>query len=309
MGNKSSSGKRNRLEPSTNSFLFGANIFNTKRRWSESPLFVAVDANDSQRVRQLLKNGHNIDKKDINGLTALHLAALNGSEDCVELLIQFNPRLMCCSLRQTPLHFAALNGNKHIINSLIDYGSVINVKDAMGSTPLGCAVDVDNCEAVVTLLRRGAVLHPHICLSALQKGFTKTFQVLINFKPKIINSINLKDFCFTRVTVPGLKLLFFAGLPFDATFVSQLQPMEWSDFCLGGRIRLPPEHYDRNKDMMAFESFSQWLAQSDQPMSLKCLSRIAFRNSCDQKDLYSIFDELNIPKVIENYLLLNDVSN
>lgn len=310
MGNKSlKTSKTLRSEVSQHSNGF-QNFFlesNPKKRRSEPSLFGAIDQNDCNRIRQLIESGHRINKRDANGLTALHLAAINGNEECVKLLLQFNAQLICCPLRQTPLHFAAINGTKNMIIDLIEYGSVINVKDSMGSTPLASAVDANNEETVAALLLKRAVLHPSVCVSALQKGFSDILRLLLNSRPNIIESIDLKDFCFTRITVCGLKILYFSGFPFDKTLINRIQPLNWSDFCLSGRIRLPPEHYNRDLDFKEFELFIEWIDNRSEPKSLKCLSRIAFRKCCNQNNLEIILNDLNVPKVLRNYLLLKDI--
>ena len=188
MGNKSLKKCHNECHPHTN---WKITYFrdNPKRLKSDPSLFAAIDANDCHRLRQLLISGHKINERDTNGFTALHLATINGSEECVELLIEFKAQLICCPLRQTPLHFAAINGTKNMINALLDYGSVINARDSMGSTPLASAVDVNNMETVRALLLRGAVLHPSVCASILQKGFLWFIAVIIEFQTQY-NRIN-----------------------------------------------------------------------------------------------------------------------
>jgi hypothetical protein len=281
-----------------------------KRRQSSEPsIFRAIEDNDISGVKQLIKSGHNINKVDINGLSALHCAAINGNEECVKLLIEFGSKLKSCSpLRMTSLHFAAQNANRNVINMLIDYGEVVNAKDLMGDTPLSSAVQVNNIETAIALLMRGAVLHSHVVVSAIEYGFNDLLRHLINFRPNIVSVIDFKNFRFTRVAVLGLKLLYYSGFKFSDSFCNECQPLDWIEFCLSDQIRLPPAHYNLEKDLRAFQQFSEWLdEQQRQPISLKCLSRIAFRKTCDAHNINHVLTHIKLPFVINDYLLLNDI--
>ncbi|CAG2103254.1 unnamed protein product [Medioppia subpectinata] len=255
----------------------------TTKQWSQPSIFTAIDRKDPQRVRQLIQSGHNVNKRDGNGLTALHLAAINGDEECVRVLLSSGALIQLCPLKQTALHFAAQNGTQTMVDVLLDFGCVLNSKDSMGSTPLASAVEMNNTDTAVALLRRGATLEPIVCVAALQYGFVDLFRCLLNFRPAIVDAIDLNaEFRFTRVTAIGLKILYFAGFAIDGTLVSRIKPLDWSDFCLTGRIRLPPHHYSRDKDFEAYDRFVDWMDARDQVMSLKCMSRIAFRRACSE---------------------------
>ena len=60
-----------------------------------------------------------------------------------------------CRLRTigtTALHLAAITGDKETIQLLIDNGAHVNANDASRSTPLHKAVEYQNLEAVQALL-------------------------------------------------------------------------------------------------------------------------------------------------------------
>lgn len=278
---------------------------------NDPPIFKAVDENDIEKVKRMIKRGCNINKVDLNGLTPLHCAALNGSEECVKMLIQAKCRLMPCQLRLTSLHFAAQNGNPNIINMLIDYGEIVNQSDAMGDTPLSAAVQMNNIEAAKVLLKRGARLKPHIVVIAFENGFNHLLRELINHNPVIIDSINLSRFIFTEKCVESLKIMFYAGFKFPENFIEEIRPIDWFEFCMDYQIRLPesiyPSSYNRDHEFSSFVQFSQWFQQQNEKnvMSLKCLSRIAFRGACGSNQIENILlNHFVLPKSIIDYLLL-----
>ncbi|KAM7182806.1 Ankyrin repeat-containing domain protein [Naviculisporaceae sp. PSN 640] len=55
-----------------------------------------------------------------------------------------------------PIHLAALKGQYRILQILLDNGGEINGKDALGRTPLHCAVEGQKMDCVRLLVERGA---------------------------------------------------------------------------------------------------------------------------------------------------------
>ena len=71
-----------------------------------------------------------------SGWTALHLAAANGSQFTVQILLAADAKvnLIDC-FGHTPLHFAAVSGHRNIVRELIAHGAAISPRNAMGETP------------------------------------------------------------------------------------------------------------------------------------------------------------------------------
>jgi ankyrin repeat protein len=60
---------------------------NPKNNQSETPLHMAAMKGDKDVTELLLANGADVNAKDTNGATPLQVAALNGNKDMIELLL------------------------------------------------------------------------------------------------------------------------------------------------------------------------------------------------------------------------------
>jgi len=92
-------------------------------------------------LQGLLENGADVDCQNINGETALHIAAARGTTLCVEFLLQngASPNLTDKE-GETPLHHAVRTdgGNKEIVSLLLDFGADKNISGENG-TPIDVA--------------------------------------------------------------------------------------------------------------------------------------------------------------------------
>mmetsp|Transcript_31524 Transcript_31524/g.52662 ORF Transcript_31524/g.52662 Transcript_31524/m.52662 type:complete len:603 (+) Transcript_31524:255-2063(+) len=108
-----------------------------------SPLIVAAQYGRWEAVVYLIKNGADVNQRDINGDTALHWAAYKGYEDVTGLLVYMLPQFLDSpdTYGQTPLHLAALRGNDELVHYLIsECHANTTLRDKNGCTALMLAV-------------------------------------------------------------------------------------------------------------------------------------------------------------------------
>jgi len=85
----------------------------------------------------LIEKGCNINEKDNDGYTPLHIACNKGNLDMVKLLIEKG-----CNINEknnngnTPLHTACYKRHLDIVTLLIEKGCIVNIKSKGGETPL-----------------------------------------------------------------------------------------------------------------------------------------------------------------------------
>ena len=92
------------------------------------------------------------------GMTALHLAVVARSRDCVRLLLTQGAKANVIegAFQETPLHYACLLGEMEIIRLLVDHGAKIDHCPSSGEAPIHYAITHSNKDCVSLLLERGA---------------------------------------------------------------------------------------------------------------------------------------------------------
>jgi len=115
----------------------GGNV-NERGLMGHSPLIMAVGVNNPDIAKFLLLSGASPDKKDDLGWTALHHAikADSAKLNMIEILVQNGANINATDKHQrTPLHRAAQFGHVSAVKLLLKLGADKNAKDENGRTP------------------------------------------------------------------------------------------------------------------------------------------------------------------------------
>ncbi|SPN97831.1 related to 26s proteasome subunit p28 [Cephalotrichum gorgonifer] len=125
-----------------------------------SPFMIASNVNDSEEVLNvLLGRDADINQKNYNGQTPLHLIASKNKLDMARTLFDQKPP---ASARvrdkrgQYPIHRAAAIGSTPMITLLLEHRSPLDATDNSGYTALHHAIAEGHGDAAVTLLKAGA---------------------------------------------------------------------------------------------------------------------------------------------------------
>jgi ankyrin repeat protein len=136
-------------------------VINKKYRGDTAIMKASRQCNGSTVVAFLLKNGANINDKNVRDTidqTPLIVAADSGCKDIVEMLLQAGANIEHRNDQgETALISAAQEGHKEIVQMLLDAGANVNQENADGETALDLAVRLrQNKDLINLLLEYGA---------------------------------------------------------------------------------------------------------------------------------------------------------
>ncbi|WP_353272115.1 ankyrin repeat domain-containing protein [Wolbachia endosymbiont (group B) of Apomyelois bistriatella] len=116
----------------------------------EKELHYAVDA---KTVKLLVEKGANVNAKDIEGHTALHLAVTEKRLEIVRELIKSGGNVNAEEYgnKCTPLHLACMIGEKEIVKELVKAGGEIEQADKFGMTAMDYA---KNSKEITEILKK-----------------------------------------------------------------------------------------------------------------------------------------------------------
>lgn len=111
------------------------------------------DEGDLELLRSYLAlHPHDVDARDEQGRTAMHMAAANGHVEIMEMLFEFSPQPNVPNHEgNTALHFAALNNRVTAAQKLLQRGWSVSFQNAFEKTPLQLIYD-KRYEEMETLL-------------------------------------------------------------------------------------------------------------------------------------------------------------
>nr|XP_054761417.1 ankyrin repeat domain-containing protein 50-like [Lytechinus pictus] len=117
----------------------------------------AVSKGKIKEVKQLIKDGANINKEDQDGYTCLHIAVKNGQRDIIEYLIKHGADVeKTTSAGRSTLHLAALQGLLKVMKIILSHGGELNKGDDDGWTALHIAAENGHLDVTKHLISKGA---------------------------------------------------------------------------------------------------------------------------------------------------------
>ena len=104
----------------------------------ERGIWTAAIENDREKIIRLLDMGHDPNKRDNSGYTALHYAARGGHNQILTILLSrgADPNSQTPSGKTIPLHRAAYMGHQESVKILLINGSRPDWADSDGKSPL-----------------------------------------------------------------------------------------------------------------------------------------------------------------------------
>src|SRR6187397_2547450 len=120
-----------------------------------SPVADAAMRGDKAAVRDLLKQGADVNGAQGDGMSALHWAAERGDAELADMLIYAGANIAAVTRigQYTPLHLAAKSGSAPLTKALLKAGSDVNAKSTnSGVTALHMAASSGSADVVNVLI-------------------------------------------------------------------------------------------------------------------------------------------------------------
>ena len=167
----------------------------------ENLLHKSILKHDTNALKEFICLGcFDMNAKDKNGMTALHLAAEENYLEGVKILLQAGTSIdILDNQNRTPLHRGCFGGNIDIVNELIQKGACLELEDNEGNTALLLAVKNGKEQSVKCLLEN---TNPNIhacdkkgmsiieCIHKKDKAGIEMKNMIINH---VLNNINQKS--------------------------------------------------------------------------------------------------------------------
>jgi ankyrin repeat protein len=160
-----------------------------------APMHIAASKGANAILSRLLAAGAK-PKVLPNGSTLLHMAAIGGNAETVEIVSKTGFSVDCTdSQARTPLHLTAITGNSAVARKLLELGAPVDKRDGEDCTPLMHAALQNKPNVVDLLLKKGA--NPDIVAKTGDSVMSPLYGAAINGLDPIV------------------KLLLAAGVPAD----------------------------------------------------------------------------------------------
>jgi len=165
-----------------------------------TPLHIAAIQGNRDVIQILIQNGcSSINSRSTRKNTPLHGAAINGHCGCIQLLLQAKANVTAADVvKNTALHFASANGHVKCVNILILAKAIIDAQSVKGNTPLHFSAGNGELGVVMALVSATSPLKEQIRVSVervLSRFISKDLASLIsNFAVVLGSDVNLRNF-------------------------------------------------------------------------------------------------------------------
>ena len=175
---------------------------NAKDKDGNTALHIAVAQGNKKEVEVLLSKGADVNAKDKLGNMPLHRALARRSREIIELLLSRGAHVNAKDQNNnTALHRAVVAANRDLVEVLLSYGADANTKGKDGDTPLGQAVEKGYIDIIALLLSNKFCVDNALLARAKKLGNKEVIALLSQDKGPDIDVKNQVD----EVLLPAVE--------------------------------------------------------------------------------------------------------
>lgn len=189
----------------------------------ESPIVVAAKNGREEILDILIQSGCDLTTPDFTDITwrkrPIHIAAAKGYTGFVKKLIDQGISVESVDLEmKTPLHWASLFGHVGVVECLLSAGADVNTTQIDGFTPLHCSSALDHVDVCKLLLDNGA--KPNMLD---EDGWTSVHHAAAYGHYSVIQTLHKSGACLNIKTPSGDNVLHIAACTWHDNQVKLLQ--------------------------------------------------------------------------------------
>ncbi len=158
---------------------------------SQDSLFSVVETNDTDSLASLIKSGADLNQKDEEGNTVLHIAALHGATEVASKLVQSGVNVDSLNNKgETPLMVATRAGQVGTIRSLLRLNASPDLKDDLGYRPITIAAESGDPEVLEALALYSRQYLDDALFVASLKGYSEMVNPLTNYGASVYSRLD-----------------------------------------------------------------------------------------------------------------------
>ncbi|XP_034235581.1 ankyrin repeat and protein kinase domain-containing protein 1-like isoform X2 [Thrips palmi] len=297
------------IETATILLQHGASV-NSLDRSDRTPLLLAVSRGLEEMVTLLISHGAKVNVEDILGYTPLCQAVWQQEKEIVRVLLAAGAKL---THSDRLLHCAILHRRPDIAELLISAGSIVNLRDDSGDTPLIIASRSGQVNMVNLLLHSGAMASYPNGLT----GSTPLHEAVECLRPA--QFLVLKEVLLSLLNYRGPNGILNHGA--DVNILQRHTPIVSEDYLRKRPSRFVIAHlmvyaglnlwnciHDVKKPGECLNySPASWIASLKfNPMSLSGLCRLRFRQHHGE-NIYRAVLKSGLPSRLKQFIMLEDI--
>ncbi|WP_353276286.1 ankyrin repeat domain-containing protein [Wolbachia endosymbiont (group B) of Villa cingulata] len=212
---------------------FGENVdINSKDENGWTPLHLAAWKGQLNDTRSLVEKGADINAENIFGRKPIHIAAENNNKNIIEFFLSKGMSIDDVDrYGRTPLYCASWNGHLGVVKYLVDKGADVYTQDKGGKTPLNVAIDQKHDDVIKYL--KQAQLNEQLLAAVQDSDFNKVKDLVS--QGAILNAQNWNGwtplhFAVSNNRLDMAKCLIDEGANINAKDKDGRTPLYWASW-------------------------------------------------------------------------------